>query len=985
MSPIDMTTETGRMILRDLIHFKETGFSPFSRESYESENFWRSREEYQKVPLGAFKAQAGRLAKIAVAQMPSAEKKMLEKKKTGGIGRKKGKESLPAAISTDSPIRQPSSLQKHARVQSLRDTIVVPYPNNEMAIVIFELDGDVKDATAFQLQFSQTGQQISIFFRVPKELTSAESLLGKKKGRGKIQDADCMLLEQVIKKRLNGSVKDNRGDLWETRVMVDLPFRCKKCLFNKHGEVMVSFLLRTNAQGYGWGYFWVVGEHVGQREEYPATIRCEETSDIDSDGDQNSSQCDSSDDEHEKMSVELADDSMDSNTFEAKTDKTIRLTNDLETEIQRLKLQLEVAAKEATNLREKNEMEKASRLQLTNEFETETQKLKHQLEAARKEATHIREDNEKEKANLLIDVDRLQQRLDAQLEEEASRNNWYTKESSTQNKKIQELEKKCRLEVKEHEKNLERQRQQIQQLQGEIERLNEEQKSEICRVHDKTNFLLNEWQAKENNYMKNFESQKNQICKLEGIVLQKNTEHEKQMLLLKERSQTLEQTVQRSLVELASHHCEKQKQREEYTYHLETQQRKILNLEQDLLQKNQRCCDQMIEIDMHKTHTAHQLSCIRKLKIALKEHQECINCGLKFVPNKPLQKFSTETKEKSFFDRQGLGCIRDAQLACQNEVQERYSVNVSEINLPCQIDGDEFTVDSLPADTDQADGQAVELGEIGAATSASESSRDESVQVATNDVPHDEISSEDKQPGESDQVPDDEKSSEDQQPEVSNFKGFLVPKNDEDNCEHTSGNTERGKVNLSVLASLPVSLAVSLGKSEHDGFTVADFVAEDEQPEEKSEGFGHFDFASSSSTVDTFHLVDKVVPNDMKNFEEQQPGQFDTQKTAEIGGFLEKQPTTDKLCRPRKLHFCGRSSLPSKQRLPRKKVRTENREETFPLKTDEQYMKEQRKKRKSSEFIAIKDSEVNLPNKKLRRSTRLEERRLGGVKKTKTD
>ena len=260
-----------------MIHFKEVRISPFIRESYESEKFWKSQKMYQRVSLAVFKASARGAAKIVIAQMPLNERKMEEAKIRGGISGGTPDANLEkATIPKETPVlhdgRTGSSslkLCKTTQVQSLRDTIVAPYPNNDMTIVIFELDGDVDNESAFQLEFSENGQQITIHGRVPKELTNAAFLMGVKKGRSSIQDADCVLLDKVIKERLKGSERDENGYLWEIRVIIDLPFSCQKCLFNNYGQKLDSYLLRKNKQGYAWGYFWVIGGHVGQKEETP--------------------------------------------------------------------------------------------------------------------------------------------------------------------------------------------------------------------------------------------------------------------------------------------------------------------------------------------------------------------------------------------------------------------------------------------------------------------------------------------------------------------------------------------------------------------------------------------------------------------------------------------------------------------------------------------------------------------------------------------
>ena len=149
----------------------------------------------------------------------------------------------------------------------------MPYPNGRVVLVIFKLDGDVDEDNSYQLEFSADGSRIYVFARVPEEMKSAGSLLGI---NNKVKhDADCQLLDTVIKRRLEASQPDEFGDLWVPREIIELPFKCHKCLFNKHNEAITSFLLRKNNKGYGWGYFWVTGEHVSKKVERLSQIQGE--------------------------------------------------------------------------------------------------------------------------------------------------------------------------------------------------------------------------------------------------------------------------------------------------------------------------------------------------------------------------------------------------------------------------------------------------------------------------------------------------------------------------------------------------------------------------------------------------------------------------------------------------------------------------------------------------------------------------------------
>ena len=180
-TPTEMPSDVGRLMFHDLLKYKGTPFSPFDSKSYLSKKFFLSREEYQKMDFGPFLDHAERMAKQARATLTQIEQ-MTEKAKfeattkhdtpktlkdpprTPPCSRTSPKQNEIAPIQYSGARHSPESYNTF-RVKSLRDTIVAPYPNNEMAIVIFELDGEV-DANSVVLQFADNGQQIAIFSRV---------------------------------------------------------------------------------------------------------------------------------------------------------------------------------------------------------------------------------------------------------------------------------------------------------------------------------------------------------------------------------------------------------------------------------------------------------------------------------------------------------------------------------------------------------------------------------------------------------------------------------------------------------------------------------------------------------------------------------------------------------------------------------------------------------------------------------------------------
>ena len=338
-----MPAKIGRMILNDFVK-EDSKFSPFNEDSYLSRDFYNSNKQYQKMNFGSFMDNAKRIAEIAKQQMPAHERKATGQKervireplremttqevKAGETARLLKEPPLQQSESTSSPKQTGSN-----RIPSIRDTIVAPYPNDEMAIVLFELDGDIQ-GDAFELQFANDGTQIAVFSRVPKELKSAEVLLGGMRDRKQGQNADCMLLDQVIKERLKGGREDNAGNLWELREVVNLPFKCKLRLYNKYKDEMDTYLLRKNDKGYAWGYFWVVAENVALEERAPTKVRCKtsniETSDEESESDSSCVNPDTSHDDSDVMSVENLPVTKDQERFEFKTSEILELNREID-------------------------------------------------------------------------------------------------------------------------------------------------------------------------------------------------------------------------------------------------------------------------------------------------------------------------------------------------------------------------------------------------------------------------------------------------------------------------------------------------------------------------------------------------------------------------------------------------------------------------------------------------------------------------------
>ena len=274
-SSSQMATEAGRYIFRDLIHWddKKNGVNPFILEDVESVKFWKSRNEYQEVPHGAFLQQARILAPLVISQMPPERRKEAEaaaKKKTAKTTAK----TIPIVsvpTKSKSPKRtcdksKKSSIQKciETKKKSLRDTYVAPLPGNKSVLVVFEPDGDICDPASNRLEFKEGGTKLLRWSKVPAEWTNVRKLIGSKTTKLHM-DGDCMLLSQEIAERHKsgaGPIEDENGVLWEPREVIELPFPCHKALFNKHSEEIPSFLLQSNQHKHAWCYFWLRSRDV---------------------------------------------------------------------------------------------------------------------------------------------------------------------------------------------------------------------------------------------------------------------------------------------------------------------------------------------------------------------------------------------------------------------------------------------------------------------------------------------------------------------------------------------------------------------------------------------------------------------------------------------------------------------------------------------------------------------------------------------------
>ena len=672
MSRLDFSSEGGRVLFYALSHPSESKFSPFLESDFQSKRFWESNKLFQQVSYPAFRGHAAEMAKIAIAQMtPEAKKaelaRIAKSLQTKAATPKKSTSSTMVKHDNPQPttvkVQQSSNSreQHNNNVPSLRDTIVASHPNGEMAIIIFELDGDT-DEKACQLQFAKKGQKIKIYSRIPTELTNAASLLGTTEKRSSIKDADCMLLDLAIKKRLEGSRKDANGDFWEIREIIDLPFQCKSSIFNKHRKEIPTYLLRKNDQGYAWGYFWVVASHVGQREKGPTKILCQSTSDSEStDNDENQSQLFSSDDESEDNADEMDIE------FEAADDSPKKqsawLQDNVKAELVRLKESLELKSNEALRLKSASDTflnitipDLKNQVQLKNEeinklkdnYMCEMTSLRSQLELEQKRYMDMEACNRSEKEELLRKLNTEREQVILKNEELVKLKDRYTSEINDIKHLLAEQQRKCII-VEMKEKNYQKEREEyvrkinilesalqtqeignkttfencrenFTQLELEIQRLKDDNQSK--------GKLIKELRSSSKSKVRDQQAMEAKLAEMEKALRESN---EKFCTLQNEtavQSEISESKLKESIgniQDLQKLLCEKE---QEYIYQsdqIERLQSHVFQMEQSILQKDSFINTKLQEVHGLKTHILHQGNRVKDLEKELERHRNSKN------------------------------------------------------------------------------------------------------------------------------------------------------------------------------------------------------------------------------------------------------------------------------------------------------------------------------------------------------------------------
>jgi len=154
----------------------------------------------------------------------------------------------------------------------MKKPFILQYPTGNKVGIVCCLDGDVEDKTSNKFKLSKDSKIITRSRRVPPECLDAEILINgmnKDKVEGMVagfgsSDLDVVVLDSAIQRRLkdNCFIRDEHGDIWEPRDVIDLPFACLPTMVSIEGRPMKTFKVRKNQYGFRWASFWLVGKHA---------------------------------------------------------------------------------------------------------------------------------------------------------------------------------------------------------------------------------------------------------------------------------------------------------------------------------------------------------------------------------------------------------------------------------------------------------------------------------------------------------------------------------------------------------------------------------------------------------------------------------------------------------------------------------------------------------------------------------------------------
>lgn len=294
ISAIGPGTETGKQILDDFKRWRVTGFKPWGN-GVGGVNHYNSSHKYKVVSASAFRSQARKIAKFALEQMSQSE---VEESFDDEANDRNIETEDDTNLLVDSERRNPwirseniaggqdcddnddgensckdgnSSIDdspqdfrgiKFGEHQNSREPFLSEYPTMEKLLAIFPLDGNVLDTDAIFFEFIQDNTAIQRWGKVPKERESSLSLigLGTETWSNFGSDIDVLLVHAEIQRRLkaNDYKRDEKGDIWEIRATLQLPFKCNTQFYDKNGKLLKKFRIQSNGRGFSWVFFWLL-------------------------------------------------------------------------------------------------------------------------------------------------------------------------------------------------------------------------------------------------------------------------------------------------------------------------------------------------------------------------------------------------------------------------------------------------------------------------------------------------------------------------------------------------------------------------------------------------------------------------------------------------------------------------------------------------------------------------------------------------------
>ena len=309
VSEIGPGTPVGKQILEQFLNWEKTNFKPWG-PNVGGKNHYNSSAAYRVVSASAFRSQAKKIARVALEQLVADEQSRVAATNGGLIlpGQDSDDDDDDKSPPIDSLKKNPSvrfgqdgnakeyvivddkdeesndesytmndddnssddSLPEDeylvtalSELQISRAPFLIEYPSGDKLLVIFPLDGNVADAESTQFEFIQDNTAIRRLGKVPKEREDCLALIGSgtdKRPKLGFTDIDFMVVDLEIQKRLNKykSLRDEKGNIWEIRATLQLPFKCHPHFYTKDGKVLKSFRMRSNGRGFFWGFFWLL-------------------------------------------------------------------------------------------------------------------------------------------------------------------------------------------------------------------------------------------------------------------------------------------------------------------------------------------------------------------------------------------------------------------------------------------------------------------------------------------------------------------------------------------------------------------------------------------------------------------------------------------------------------------------------------------------------------------------------------------------------